>query len=173
MPDACFKTARNSNLVYFQDVGIMYLSAKIRQATGFQTLLLVQPQENTTIYNEIGKWQFGDDQGSGLIPTYALTLEVYLDQDDPGKKIVKAFFDSRAVEPEMVQRLLGRLEHVIHQLERARPGQLLDEIEVLTPTDLEEIWGWNHSLPLPIKSYARTIIEKRARLQPSAPAICA
>ncbi|KAF3066464.1 Nonribosomal peptide synthetase 4 [Daldinia childiae] len=164
-----------TDMIPYEQMGLQHiakLSPEARQATKFQTLLLVQPQENTTIRNEIGKWQFGDDQEQWF-NTYALTLEVYLDQDDPGKKIVKAFFDSRAIDSEMVQRLLGRLEHVIHQLERARPGQLLDEIEILTPMDLEEIWGWNHNLPLSIECCVHTMIKERACLQPSAPAICA
>ena len=164
-----------TDMIPYEQMGLQHiakLSPEALQATKFQTLLLVQPQENTTIRNEIGKWQFGDDQEQWF-NTYALTLEVYLDQDDPGKKIVKAFFDSRAIESEMVQRLLGRLERVIHQLERARPGQVLDEIEVLTPMDLEEIWGWNHNLPPPIECCAHTMVEERARLHPSAPAICA
>ncbi|KAI0854078.1 acetyl-CoA synthetase-like protein [Daldinia vernicosa] len=164
-----------TDMIPYEQMGLQHiakLSPEARQATKFQTLLLVQPQENTTIRNEIGEWRFGDDQEQWF-NTYALTLEVYLDQNDPGKKIVKAFFNSTAIESEVVQRLLGRLEHVIHQLERARLGQLLDEIEVLTPTDLEEIWGWNHNLPLPIECCAHTMVEKRARLQPSAPAICA
>ncbi|GAP91098.2 putative non-ribosomal peptide synthetase [Rosellinia necatrix] len=164
-----------TDMIPYEQMGLQHiakLSPEARQATKFQTLLLVQPEKNTTIYNEIGKWQFGDDQ-ERWFNTYALTLEVYLDQDDPGKAIITAFFDSRAIESAMVQRLLMCLEHVIHQLERAHPGQLLDEIEILTPTDREEIWDWNHSLPLPIECCAHSIVEERARLQPSVPAICA
>ncbi|KAI1173077.1 acetyl-CoA synthetase-like protein [Nemania sp. FL0916] len=164
-----------TDMIPYEQMGLQHiakLSSEARQATNFQTLLLVQPQESTTIRNEIGEWQFGDEQEQWF-NTYALTLEVYIDQNDPGKKIVKAFFDSRAIELEAVQRLLERLEHVIQQLEVFRPGQLLGQIEVLTPTDLEEIWGWNHILPLQIEDCMHITIEKRARLQPSAPAVCA
>lgn len=164
-----------TDMIPYEQMGLQHiakLSPEARQATKFQTLLLVQPQKNTTIHNEMGKWQFGDDQ-ERWFGTYAFTLEVYLDEDDPSKTTIKAFFDSRAIESDMVQRLLMRLEHVIRQLEAAHPTQRLDQIEMLTPADLEEIWGWNHSPPLPIESCAHTMVEKLARLQPSADAICA
>ena len=160
-----------TEMIPFEQTGLQRI-AKIcpggQQACKFQTLLVIQPQENGSSQDLLGKWQDGSQQQS--INTYALVLEIQLGTD---KITAIASFDSRVIEPWTVQKLLERLDFVLRQLDGADPEQTLTEIEMVTQQDLEEIWEWNSTVPAPVERCVHEMIEERAQAQPSAPAVCA
>ena len=97
-------------------------------------------------------------------------LEIRLDADNI---TASASFDSRVIEPWVVQNLLERLESVIGQFDNANSNRTLKEIKMVTQKDLKEIWEWNSIVPVSVERCVHKMIEDQAQAQPSAPAVCA
>ncbi|KAH7116165.1 hypothetical protein B0J11DRAFT_593923 [Dendryphion nanum] len=143
---------------------IVNASTDAKQACMFQTLLVLRanktgPQQATSM--DIAELQHYER---------SLIIEVL-----PGLKqiTVKGSFDSRVIQPEMVNRLLERLGLVALQLSRGDPKNLIADIETVTPRDLEDMWRWNRTVPAPVEQCVHKAIERLASAQPSVPAICA
>jgi amino acid adenylation domain-containing protein len=160
-----------TEMIPFEQTGLQTIAKTCpegQRACKFQTLLVIQPQENTLSKCPFGKWQDGSEaQG---FTTYAFTLELSLRRD---KIVAIAMFDSRVIQSWVVRKMLQRLEWVMHQLAGAAPTLVLSELQILMPADLDQIWHWNHSVPVPIKQCVHDMIKSKSQQQPNAPAICA
>ncbi|PHH89906.1 hypothetical protein CDD83_4996 [Cordyceps sp. RAO-2017] len=53
------------------------------------------------------------------------------------------------------------------------PTRSLGELDLLGPSDLEQIWGWNKTLPEPAEQCVHEMVKAKAQAHPDAPAICA
>lgn len=84
-----------------------------------------------------------------------------------------AAFDSATVDPWLVRMLLGRLEQVLYQFDRAELDALVSEIDIIGPEEVERIWQWNMTVPKPMHACIHEIIADRAHAQPEASALCA
>jgi amino acid adenylation domain-containing protein len=160
-----------TEMIPFEQTGLNQIAKTCpgaQLACKFQTLLVIQPQENNSADDALGKWRDGSQKE--WINTYALVLEIFLDAN---QLTVKARFDSSAIELWKVQKLLERLEFVIQQLCSVNPSRTLAGIELITEKDLKEIWGWNRIVPSAVDRCVHHIIEERAKANPSAPAVCA
>ena len=158
-------------IISFEQTGLQQISKMCpggQQACKFQTLLVIQPQESSSSPDLLGEWR--DDGQQQWFNTCALMLEVRLGLD---KITARASFDSRAIDPWAVQKLLERLEFVMRQLDSADPEKMLAGIEIATQQDLEKIWEWNRIVPATVERCVHEMIEERAQAQPSAPAVCA
>jgi fumiquinazoline F synthetase len=148
-------------MIPFQQVSLQRIAKICRgsqQAYNFQTLLIFQPQENSSGQGIIGEGEINSDQL--WISSYSLTLLIR-----PGMDSItaRASFDSRIVQPWSVQKLLEQLEFVMLQLDCAGPEQLLTGIETVTPCDLEEIWQWNSAVLVPVERCVHEMIKERAQ----------
>lgn len=165
---------QTTQMIPFEQMGlhrIAKLGQDAQQATNFQTLLVIQPNHDSSGEDRdvLGQWNLGNEQQS--FNTYALILEIQLSK---GKAMVaRASFDSRVTQPWLVQRLLERLELVIGQLDNAGPHQTLSDIQIATHGDLEQMWGWNQNVPATSDLCIHHVLERQALLRPDAPAICA
>ncbi len=158
-----------TEMIPFEQTGLHRI-AKIpdcRQACDFQTLLVVQPQDDSSS-DMLGCWQNGG-QGQWL-NTYPLTLELQLTET---MVEATASFDSNRVESWIAQKILERLDFVMRQLDNADYNQIVSDIEIATYQDLEKIWKWNGTVPEPLYQCVHEMVEEKARAQPSAPAVCA
>ncbi|EQL01471.1 non-ribosomal peptide synthetase [Ophiocordyceps sinensis CO18] len=160
-----------TEMIPFEQTGLQRI-AKLcsagQKACMFQTLLVVQPQDDGFGRGPLGTWLDGNKlQWSD---TYALTLELRLCM---GKIVASTSFDPRAIEPWMVWCLLRRLDFVLQQLDGADPGQTLAEIKIVNEQDLDRIWEWNSTVPSPAEQDVHQMIAERVRTQPDAPAVCA
>lgn len=143
-----------------------------RHASAFQTLLVIQPPQDdseSTVTNVLGRWR-SDLSQTSRPATYGLTLVVQLGEDDVH---VEASFDSRMVQPALVDKLLRRLDHVVQQLGRADRDFRLAHVETLTRQDLEQIWQWNRTVPAASERCVHELFAETVRRQPDAPAVCA
>ncbi|KKY16044.1 putative nonribosomal peptide synthase [Phaeomoniella chlamydospora] len=147
---------------------IAKISEDARQACGFQTLLVVQPPEDIRIKNSFGRWRVNVDAQTFNI--YALTLNCFL--SDNGINTV-ATFDSKIIHPWLMERILDQFNSVIQHLANPNVNQGLSDINFLPPKDRNIIWEWNKTVPATIHTCVHELIEQRALLQPTAPAICA
>ncbi|OJD36901.1 nonribosomal peptide synthetase [Diplodia corticola] len=144
------------------------VNAELAKVRDIQTFLVVQPSDyNVPSFDGFGKWVNGP--GYYRLDVSALTLECFL--GDSGVRCV-AYFDSRVIERETVERLLPQFAHVSQQLSSASEDTTLGDVEVLTPADLKDIWAWNGPLletapePLPHRD-----VHHQAEMRPHAPAV--
>lgn len=160
-----------TEMIPFEHFGLQRISAvcpESQKACRFQNLLVIQPRDSSVSQPELGTWRDGNQER--WFSTYALTLELWLDVNNI---TAIATFATKAIKPWLVDSLLGQLEHVITQLDLASSSQVLAEVEISTPQDLDKIWKWNHVVPAPVKLYIHEIIKNKAQIEPNAPAICA
>lgn len=158
-----------TDMIPFEQFGLQRIaktSPEAQQACMFQTLLIVQPPENTQSDCTLGLWD--ESYEPEWVNTFALALEVQI-----GMKRVNARFDSNVIKPWIVQRLLEGLDFVMKQLDTAGFQQSIAEINLLTPRCLEQIWDWNRTVPSPVKESIHHMIEERMQNQPMVTAICA
>lgn len=149
---------------------ISEVSSDARQACSFQTILVVQPGNDThTIANDLGVWKrLETDVGRS---SYALTTQCFLNKT--GIRMVAAF-DSSVIDAWKVQKMLDQFSFVAQQLAESNPLQSMAELEaMMSPRDLQSIWEWNATVPPAVEACVHDLISQTARTQPDAPAICA
>lgn len=160
---------QSTDMIPFEQMGLHHIakiSSDTKHACGFQTLLVIQPNDNDYTETIFGKWQFGGTQQS--FNTYGLILEILL---KPKSITARARFDSRVIQSWVVRNMLKQLDFVMAQLNNG--DKLLKEIEIATPQDLEQIWKWNSVLPAATEACIPELIQERSRIQPNEMAVCA
>ncbi|KAL4917430.1 acetyl-CoA synthetase-like protein [Aspergillus aurantiobrunneus] len=160
---------QTTNMIPFEQFGLHRIakaSPEAQRACMFQTLLLVQPQGKERADDTLGQWAENDEPE--WVNKYALTVEVQMDT-----KRVYARFDSRVMQPWIVQTMIEGLEFVMKQLDTATAEQTIAEIELVSPRSLDRIWNWNRTVPSPVNASIHHVIEERTRTQPTAMAISA
>ncbi|OQE00170.1 hypothetical protein PENVUL_c057G01069 [Penicillium vulpinum] len=159
---------QSTDIIPFEQFGLHRIAKtcpEAQQACMFQTLLIIQPQENTRSGGTLGVWE--ESYEPEWVNTFALALEVQI-----GMKRVNARFDSNVIKPWIVQALLEGLEFVMKQLDKAEFQQSIADIDFVTSQSLERIWDWNRTVPSPVKRYGHHMIEWQMQSQPMATAIC-
>lgn len=123
---------------------ISRLSEHTQRACQFNTLVVVQTGGNSdTAPSSFGSWRAlpGSDNA---FTTYALTVLCEITED--GFDLV-AKFDPRVIEDWQIEGMLDRFSFVLSQLATNDPLQSLSVIHNLSPRQLEQVWGWNSTLP--------------------------
>jgi hypothetical protein len=69
-------------------------------------------------------------------------------------------------------RLAGCISTAISEI-IISPSRPFQELGLLGDIDLEQIWGWNSTVPATVERCVHEIIEERVQAQSSAPAVCA
>jgi amino acid adenylation domain-containing protein len=162
---------QSTEMIPFEQMGlhrIAKLGPDAQQAVAFQTLLVIQPNDNSETQSVLGLWTLGNQQQS--VNTYGLILEIQLGK---GEMTARASYDSRLIQPWLVQRLLERLDLSMSQLDSADPEEPLSQFNVVTRKDLEQIWGWNRHVPRVSGLCIPQVLEAQAVSRPNEPAICA
>jgi len=97
-------------------------------------------------------------------------IQVTTERDDVLS--IDVSFDSVVVDQLQMRRLLHQLEHVMTQLQE-RKSAALEEIEVLSPQDRQEILDWNQGPTMcpTIKSCIHSVIQNRVLQNPNAVAV--
>ncbi|GJN70060.1 putative NRPS-like protein biosynthetic cluster [Purpureocillium lilacinum] len=101
---------------------------------------------------------------------YPVVLEMNVGTD---KITAAARFNPKRMEPQQTLQLLERLELVMYQLGDANSELKLADIVLYTPTELETIWTWNKTVPIPITRCVHHMVEEMVQAQPDAPAVYA
>ncbi|KAI0966021.1 hypothetical protein F4678DRAFT_466986 [Xylaria arbuscula] len=143
------------------------LSKEGRDACRFQTLLVVQPQEDEIESDSIfGKWQTTSTQQR--FSTYAITLECFLLD---GEVRARASFDTRVVDEWRMGQILRQLGAVLEQLASSPVDRTLGDIELLTVEDKSVIENWNkHDINV-VDKCVHELIALNAQVRPDTPAI--
>lgn len=151
-------------------------STKAAAACGFQTLLVVQPddkdvEDESELFVKRSHDDQNRDQGLADVDPYALTIECDLRERGLRFRIV---FDSSILPSDQVGGLAIQMDHIIRQM--CNPTNLdksLGEIEMLGEHDLRRIWAWNATVPDTVETPVHDMIAETTRRQPNAAAVCA
>lgn len=160
-----------ADMMLFEQTGLEKIataSAECARACQFQTHLVIQPEDRDQKEGLLGQWR--SDAQEEWFSTYALTVEIWLGSSEID---VSAMFDSRVIQPWVVTSMLQRLEWTMHQLDHATPSLLIDDVQMLSKRDLEQIWLWNGDVPERVDKCIHDLLAKQARERPSCEAICA
>ncbi|KAJ6789651.1 hypothetical protein PWT90_05590 [Aphanocladium album] len=137
-------------------------------ACQFQTLLVVQPEQDEDFQaeSEFGTWTTASQQKN--FATYALTFECALAKNGI---LVKASFDSQIIDKWTVENLLHRLSFTIQRLSNANSHSSLKQIQTISDQDKVTIWNWNSEVPQTIERCLHSLIDETVQAQPHAPAV--
>ncbi|KAJ6780765.1 hypothetical protein PWT90_04525 [Aphanocladium album] len=145
---------------------IAKMSDDCNTACGFQTLLVVQPEQDDFQDDAlIGKWQSSSIEE---YTTYPITLECHL---RTGGFTIRAAYNRALVPEARMERMLQHFAHVSDQLANAGPEQTLRDVDVLTEWDKLSVWNWNATVPGSVDRCIHDLISEQASLRPSAPAV--
>ncbi|GIK06023.1 non-ribosomal peptide synthetase, partial [Aspergillus viridinutans] len=83
-------------------------------------------------------------------------------------------FDPSMVEKPYIERMLRQLEHLLRELHTKHTQKSkIKDIQMASTKDLQDIWTWNGSVPVPVEATMHNQITAIAQRQPDAPAVCA
>ncbi|KFY29655.1 hypothetical protein V494_08572 [Pseudogymnoascus sp. VKM F-4513 (FW-928)] len=134
-------------------------SSYMTRTGNFRTLLILQQHDNGTLQD-----------GNQLLESFDLVVLAHV---SPRKILVSALFDSRTIEPSVADTYLSQLDHVASQLCQSHSDQLLQEIEIITPSQSKQLWEWNATVPASVQRCVHTLVEEKAQTQPTSMAVCA
>ncbi|KAF4471665.1 non-ribosomal peptide synthetase [Fusarium albosuccineum] len=162
-----------TEMIPYEQMGlrrIAKLSADGEQACRFQTLVVIQPEDDARAgaHRLLGKLEERDLMKWSS--SYGLVLEVQLGH---AHSVVTASFDSRLIESSAVQLLLERLEHVLLNQFDGGSTKKLSDVQVATPKDFKLIWEWNKSVDEPVDMCIHDMMQRNAAEHPERLAISA
>lgn len=155
---------------------IRQLGGDAEQACRFQTLLVVEPQQERNVDSELFTATADDKTYEGIYKTDAFTtyaMMLVCQVQDQGLHL-RISFDSTVVESRLVERMAQQFEHILRQLsvEKCQTAKVKD-IETVSWQDLHDIWQWNASVPSAVEMCMHELIAETTQRQPEAVAICA
>lgn len=156
-----------------EQTGLQYIakvSPEAALATDFQTLLVIQPVDDSLDdARTVGTWTETTDTQE-FATAYALNLECKLSAKDG--MLWRAMFDP-LLEEWRIEKLMNQLGYLIRELvSAAAEGKTLADMDLIPPEDREQIWNFNDAPPPAIQRCIHQTIEERASEEPDSPAIC-
>ena len=165
-----------TSMIAHEQTGLLQIekaSANARRACQFQTLLVTQPSEHTTLEggeDDIGRWDLGDNMED--FTSYALNMSCF--QEENRREVaIHATFDTGYLSKPAVELLLARFESYLHRLTEAPVSQRVSDIDPLSASDYEQIWTWNARVPEAANKTVHWLVEERVAVCPTATAISA
>ena len=164
--------SRMAHMIIYQQTGLQRIakaSHEAEQACAFQTLVVIQPEDEQMTHNEeteFGLWE--DVTNMQAFGSYALTLNCFLTHQG-GVRIV-ADYDSRIMDRSTLENTLAQFRLIIQQLARST-DQVLESINALGEDEQHTLWTWNSNIPATIKHCVHELIDEQVRIRPDATAI--
>lgn len=162
-----------ANMIEFEQAGLLQISQispEAKAACQFQTLLVVQPDEETqtagglfaadTHNDEISK----GDGSLGAFDTYAINIVCQLGQ--AGVQL-QVNYDANIVSGEQMTRILSQMEFMLRNFCSSNLDNNLSDFVSLNATDLSTIWDWNAVVPDAADQCVHEIITATISNQPN------
>jgi non-ribosomal peptide synthetase component F len=152
---------------------IRRISPETDRGSRFNTLLVVQPPAHSDFmdqgpFTRQPGFKANADGHDDFNPN-AIMILCQLTNDDELQ--LEISFDSRIVDTMQMARMASQFEHVLRQL-CASTTQRVEDVELVSPKDVAELWKWNDSVPEAIADCIHNMIGEMMNKQPQAPAIC-
>jgi non-ribosomal peptide synthetase component F/aryl carrier-like protein len=154
---------------------IKQLSTEISEACESQALLVIQQRlpglTDERDERSLGLVRLARDS-SVAFHSFAISMECTIAAGHAVDLV--ATFDSTIIDERQSMRILHQMDHVLQQLcsETICGGSVVDEVNILSPADREEIIRWNSTELQTSQVCVHHLVERQARLQPQDPAIC-
>lgn len=168
--------AQAVEMIPFEHVGMQNIrhicDSDSKIACDFQTLLMIRQRSNEE-GDEKSHLLYNFDSTDRLADfnTYALML-VFSQSNDEIR--LQASFDAKVIDTDRVKSLISQVEYILQQLCSAeRSGQIINDIDCMSPQGLVDVWRWNSVLPNTIDVPAHDLFSRRARQSPNAIALSA
>lgn len=162
---------QSTKMIPFEQAGLQHIRRVSADATAgcdFQTLLVVQPSKKKLVSTDDIDLRAASEADANF-GTYALTLECNL---NPDGVICAAHYDSSLVSEESVERILGQLENLLHQICSSSADKKLNELVFISALDQQNIREWNRVIPKPIHKTIHQMIGERIAERPDHEAVC-
>ena len=161
-----------TEMIPYEQTGLQLISKfgpGAQHACSFQTLLVVQPEENGDLSDKtLGEWHGVSDVQE--FTTYALMLQIALAADGVH---ITASFDPRVIESWLVDRMLRQFGFILQQLAAAPLEYRLADVEVITDEDRQQLWAMNSNLPSRVEWSIHDKLAEQVSIRRSEQAVCA
>lgn len=167
-----FVQKQNLDMAPFAHLGISNIrrvNVTMKSVCDFQNLLVIQPTEDLDKGESVLGCRQRNLMDTRYFDTYPLTLECQLNLDE---LIVTSIFDAAILDRRQIERMIFQFQHILQQLCLEQDNSQIQDIETISPQDVQELWRWNGSVPQILESCVHHLIEKVMLEDPSAPAIC-
>ena len=155
-----------SQMIHYQHTGLREIKSMLPEgAVDFQTLLVVQPQ------NESSATVLGMEAIEVLnqdFHTYPCVVECSLSKSGVD---VQIRFDSNVLTTAQTNAILDHLGHVLQQLQADSDYRRLSDINKFTPADREQVFGWNAEDPKEVNACIYDLFEEQVQARPEALAV--
>lgn len=149
---------------------IRRINANVRSKCDFQNLLIIQPRECSKIDESfMGSRQRNVIDMQQPFDTYALTMECQLNSVG---LTATAIFDPQVIDARQIKRMMFQFRHVLQQLCLEDKDTKLQDLQTISPEDIQQLSTWNDVLPKMEKSCVHHLIDQVAYTQPCAQAVC-
>ncbi|KAK8085892.1 hypothetical protein PG997_007163 [Apiospora hydei] len=153
---------------------IRQISPEAQQACQFQTLLVIQPQEQNVKDDGAGLFVSEAEHGkskSNAFDSYALTLICTL---EAGRLELEFRFDSQVISRDTVGRMAHHFEYLLQGLCTSDLDDTrLGDVSLTTDQDLAQIWNWNSEAFESVDGCVHDLITQAAKDNRDATAISA
>jgi amino acid adenylation domain-containing protein/non-ribosomal peptide synthase protein (TIGR01720 family) len=168
---------QSSEMIAFEQTGLQHIrriSSEASQACDFQSILIVQPEDNADVNPSRLLSIPGDDSEEddlfAAFDTYAVTIVCHV---KPHGVRVRINYDSRVLGAWQMKNLANHMEHVLQQLCSPAADFQASLINTMAAgrRDLQDIWNWNAVVPESLDQAVHEGIMEMSRKQPDAVAV--
>jgi amino acid adenylation domain-containing protein/thioester reductase-like protein len=160
------------DMIPFEHMGlpeIGRINPRAKAACEFQSLLIVQPKNESSLDTSILGPRKQDFINESTFDTYPLTMECRL--ADEGMEAT-AIYDPQVISEIQIQRMIFQFQHIMQALCLEQSHIKLQEIETISPEDIQQLSEWNPKIPSVDLSCVHDLIEQTMHDQPDSPAVC-
>lgn len=163
---------RNNSIdsIQYEQTGlqrIAQMGQDTKNACKFQTLLVVEPEISEET-RRLGTWQIKSDMQD--FASYPLVLQFAPDHQEIH---VTANFDETVVGRDTVKTMVSQCLFVMEQLSDNYCQAKIEDVDLLTVEDRDQLWEWNHTMPPTVNKCVHEVFNEQVRLRIDAPAISA
>lgn len=153
---------------------IRRINTDAESASRFNTLLVVQPPSQTE-YADGGSSPFQHQPEvvstqDGLDDFNPNAVMMMCQLAKPNDLELEISFDSNIIDSAQMERIANQFEHVLRQICNSTT-QAVEDVDLLSPQDIKELWDWNGSVPTAVQECVHDIIGNTMKRQPQAMAV--
>lgn len=145
---------------------IVKVSKNAQTACSFQTLLVVQPRNESDNESPFGTWSTRTT--SDAFSNYAIALECLT--EERGVRI-HTTYDSEVVPSWEMDSVLDQFKCVLQKLASSALNETVGEAAILASGDEHTVWRWNRTVPEAVDKCLHELIMAQVRTRPDALAI--
>ena len=150
---------------------IYQISEDAKAASNFQTLLILQGNEEATFAND-SIFKVDDDTLDDIRNFNSWNLMIVFHPNREGF-MAEAVFRGSAISGDLVELFLQQIQSIFHGLCALPTNITLRQLDLANKGDLTKIWNWNAAAPVTVNEFLHELVAKQARRNPDKIAVVA